>query len=106
MALRHKLRADDDIETALSNVVQFLAQPLDRGDEVAGQHQHPRLRKQLAHLFFEALDARPASDERIRGLAFWAGRRMRHGETAMVADEVFAEAVIDQPGVAVRTGEA
>src|ERR1700691_3800629 len=31
---------------------------------------------------------------------------MRHGEDAMVADELLAEAVIDQPGVAVRAGEA
>ena len=106
MAFRHKLRADDDIETALGDVVQFLAQPLDRDDEIAGQHQHPRLRKQFAHFFFQALDARAASNKRVRRLAFRAGGRMRHGETAMVAHEVFAEAVIDQPGVAVRAGEA
>src|SRR5215470_20329008 len=31
---------------------------------------------------------------------------MRHGEAAMVADKLAAETVIDQPGVAIRTGEA
>src|SRR5580704_4563482 len=31
---------------------------------------------------------------------------MRHGEAAVVANEVFAETMIDQPGVAVRAGEA
>ena len=70
------------------------------------EHQHARLGKQFAHLLFEALDARPDGDEGIRRLAFRACARMRHGEAAMVADELAAEAVIDQPGVAVRAGEA
>jgi hypothetical protein len=31
---------------------------------------------------------------------------MRHGEAAMMADELAAEAVVDQPGIAIRTGKA
>ena len=31
---------------------------------------------------------------------------MRHGEAAMMADELPPEAMIDQPGVAMRTGKA
>ena len=106
MALGDELRADDDVEFARGDVGEFLAHALDRGDEVAGEHQHARLREQLAHFFLEPLDARADGDERILRLAFRAVRRMRHGEAAMVADELLAEAVIDQPGVAVRAGEA
>ena len=106
MALGDQLRADDDVEAAGGDVVEFLAQPLDGGDEIAGEHQHARLRKQLAHFLFQPLDAGPDGDEGIRRLAFRAFGRMRHGEAAMVADELLAEAVIDQPGVAVRAGEA
>ena len=58
MALGDELRADDDVEAALRDVVQLLAQPVDRGDEVAREHQHPRLREQLAHLLLQPLDAR------------------------------------------------
>jgi hypothetical protein len=35
VALRHQLRADDDVETAGGDVGEFLAHALDRGDEVA-----------------------------------------------------------------------
>ncbi len=35
VSLRHKLGADDDIEAALRDRVEFLAQALDRFDEIA-----------------------------------------------------------------------
>src|SRR5215475_223262 len=35
VALGHKLRADDDVEASLGDVVELLAQPLDRFDEIA-----------------------------------------------------------------------
>ena len=63
MAFRHQLRPDDDIEAALGDIVELLAQLLDRGDEIARQHQDAGLRKQRAHLLFEALDARPDGGE-------------------------------------------
>ena len=106
MALGDELGADDDVEAARGDVVELFAQPLDRGDEIGGEHEDTRLRKQRAHFFLEPLDAGPDGGERIRRLAVRAFRRMRHGEPAMMADELPAEAVIDQPGVAVRAGEA
>ena len=48
----------------------------------------------------------PQATKRVRRLAFRAGGRRRRGEAAMVADELALEAVIDQPGVAVRAIEA
>ncbi len=106
MALGDELGANDDVEAAGGDIVELFAQPLDRGDEIGGEHEDARLRKQLAHFFLKPLDARPDGGERIRRLAFRALRRMRHGEPAMVADELPAKAVVDQPGVAVRAGEA
>ena len=106
MALGDQLGADDDVELAGGDIGEFLAHALDRGDQIARQHQHARVGKQRAHLLFEALDARPDGDEGILRLAVRAGWRMRHGEAAMMADQLLAEAVIDQPGVAVRAGEA
>ena len=62
-------------------------------------------RKQFAHFLFEPLHARPDGDIGLHRLAFRAIGRMRHGEAAMVADQHAAEAVIDQPGIAIRAGE-
>ncbi len=106
MALGDELRADDNVEAARGDVVELGAQPIHGGDEIRGEHQHARLRKQFAHLFFEPLDSGPAGDEGIECGAFRALVRMRHAEAAMVADQLFLETMIDQPGVAIRTGEA
>ncbi len=106
MALGDKLGADDNVELALRDVVELFAQTLHRGDEIGRQHQHACAGKQFAHFFFQALDAGADGGKRIRRLAVRAFRRMRHGEAAMVTDELAAEAMIDQPGVAMRTGEA
>ena len=106
MALGDELGADDNVELALRDVVEFFAQALDGGDEIGRQHQHARAGKQFAHFFFEPLDAGADGGKRIRRLAVRAIGRMRHGEAAVVADQLAAEAVIDQPGVAVRTGKA
>ena len=59
MALGDQLGADDDVEVAFGNAVEFLAQPLDRFHQVAGEHDDPRVRKQLRDLFLQALDAGP-----------------------------------------------
>ena len=63
MAFRDELRADDDVEAAGGDVVQFGAQPVHGGDEIAGEHQHARLRKQVAHFLFQPFDAGPDGDE-------------------------------------------
>ena len=87
------------------DVVELLAQALDRFHEIAGEHQDARVGKQLGRLLLQPLDAGPDRRERIRRLAFRALVRQRHREAAMMADEPPPEAMIDQPGVAVRAGE-
>ncbi len=46
MALGDQLGADDDVEAAGGDVVELFAQPLDGGDEIGGEHEDARLRKQ------------------------------------------------------------
>ena len=48
----------------------------------------------------------PMGCEAFGGVAVRAFRRRRHGEAAMVADQPPLEAVIDQPGVAIRALQA
>ena len=48
MSLRHQLRADDDVDAALRNLVELAAHGLDRGDEIARQHHGARVGKQRA----------------------------------------------------------
>ena len=45
MALGDELRADHDVEAAFRDVVELLAQPLHRFDQIARQHQDARLRE-------------------------------------------------------------
>ena len=63
MALGDKLRADDDVDAPLRDIVQLLAQPLDRFHHVARQNQDAGSREQRRHLLLEPLDARAAGDE-------------------------------------------
>ena len=105
MPLRHELRADDDIDAAFRDLVQFAAHGLDRGDEVARQHHGARAGKRCSRLFLQALHARADRDQRFLRRAVRADMRPRHRETAMVADQPLAKAVIDQPGVADGAGK-
>jgi hypothetical protein len=105
VSLGHELSPDDDIEAPLGDILELLAQPLNRFDEIARQHQDPALGKQLRGLLLQPFDSRTDRDERIRRLTVRALRRERHGEPAMVADEAPPEAMIDQPGIAIGTGE-
>jgi hypothetical protein len=106
VALRHQLRADNDVDTALGDLVQLAAHGLDRGDQVTRQHHRARLRKQRNRLFLEPLHTRADRDQRLLRRAIWAGGRTRHREAAMMADQALAEAMIDQPSVADGAGEA
>ena len=105
VTLGDQLGADDDVEAALGDVVEFLAQALHRFHQIAGQHQDARVGKQLGRLLLQPLDAGADRRERVGRLAFRALLRRRHREAAMMADEPAPEAMIDQPGVAVRAGE-
>ena len=106
MALGDQLRADDDVEAALRHVVELLPQALHRFHQVARQHQDARAGKQLGRLLLQPLDAGADGGEAFGGVAVRAFRRRRHGEAAMVADQPPLEAVIDQPGVAIRALQA
>ena len=104
--LGHQLRADDDVDAALRDLVELLAHPLDRSDEIARQHQDARVGKQRRRLLLQPLDARARqATKELRRLAFRALVRQRHREAAVMADQPPPEAVLDQPGVAVRAGE-
>src|ERR1051325_3910478 len=102
VTLGNQLRADDQIEAALRDVVQFLAQTLDRFNEIARQYEGARAGKQLGGLLLQALDAGTDRDERAFRRALRALLRHRHRIAAVVTDEPPFEAVIDQPGIAVR----
>ncbi len=105
MAFGDELRADDDVEAAFGDVGQLLAQALDRFDEVAREHEDAAARKQLPRLLLQPLHAGTDRNEGVGRLAIRALRRRRHREAAMVADQPALEAVIDQPGVAIRAGQ-
>ena len=108
MPLGDELRADDDVDAALRDVVEFLAQPLDRWRR--GRSTAPgcaRRGNSSRDLLLEPLDAR-ADRRRSKSAAWHFGHAAGGGigEAAMVADELPPEAVLDQPGVAVRAVEA
>ena len=62
--------------------------------------------KALEHLLLQPLHARPAGDQALLRAAIRAGVRPPLLVAAMMADEDAAEAVLDQPGRAVRAGHA
>src|SRR5581483_7421119 len=103
MPLGHELRADDDVETAFRDLVELAAQRLDRIDEIAGEDQNAAARKELGRLLLEPLDARPDRREAFGRVTLGTFDRRRRREAAVMANEPPLEAVIDQPGVAVRT---
>ena len=82
VALGDQLGADDDVEAALGDVVEFLAQPLDRFDQVAGQHQDAAAGEQLGRLLLQPLDAGPTATKQsspgISGTAPAAASRSRN----------------------------
>ena len=65
MPLGDELRADHDVDAALLDVAEFLAHALDRGDEVARQHQDAPVGKQRGDFLLQPLHAGPAGDERL-----------------------------------------
>ena len=106
VALRHQLGADHDVGFAARDGLELLAQALDPAENVARQHRHARIREALGDLLGEPLDAGAAGDEAVLGGALRTGFRPRLGVAAMMADELAAEAVLDEPGRAIRAVEA
>ena len=103
MALGDELRADDEIEGALGDLVQFAPQPLGAAGKIRRQHEDAGVWKQPRRFFRETLDAGAAGRQRVFRLAFRADMRARLHMAAMMADQRAAEAMLDQPGVAIRS---
>ena len=87
VALGDKLGADDDIEGAFGDLVQFAPQPLGAARKIRRKHENARIRKERRRLFGEPLDPRPAGGERcppprIRGKLRAAVRHGRNGGTS------------------------
>ena len=106
MALRHDLRADDDVGLARLDRTDDLAHFREARDQVRRKDGAARIGEQLGDFFGDALHARAAGDER----AFLAalGARLGDGqrEAAVVAVQAMAEAVLDKPGRALWAFEA
>jgi hypothetical protein len=102
VALGDELRADHDVDLTRRNRGELRAQPLRAAWEVAREHDRALARKELGDFLGDALDPRPARDERVERAAGRAGVRARLGVAAMMAHERTAEAVLDEPGRAVR----
>src|SRR5512143_1851676 len=105
MALGHELGADDDVDLAVLDLAQGLAEIADAWREIARQQHAPRLGKEGCNLLVDAFDAGPARHERMLSRAIGAGLGDRHEGPAMVSFEPAAEAVLDQPGRAVGAFE-
>ena len=106
MAFGDELRADDEVVGALRRGVELSPQNLDAARRVRGQHKRAYVRKEGFRLLRKALDARPASGERVGLVALRANLRSALDMAAMMANERGAKSVFDQPGGAIGTVEA
>ena len=106
VALGDELRADDDVGLAIGDGFELQPQPPDAAQHVGGEHDGARVREMADDLFGDALDAGTAGDEMVERAAFGAGIRALFVMAAMVADELAAKAVLDQPARTVRALEA
>ena len=97
MPLGHQLRADDDVGLALGDGVELQPQPL-TPPRMSDDSTIVRASGNcVADLLGDPLDAGTAGDEMIERAAFRAGLRPPLVVAAMMADELPAEAVLDQP---------
>ena len=106
MAFCDELRADDDIDAALGDLVELAAHGFDRGDEVARQHHGARIREKICGLFLQPFHAGADRDKGFLRRAVRADMRARHREAAVMANKALTKAMIDQPRVADRAGKA
>src|SRR6478752_1404061 len=93
VAFGHELRADDDVDLAVLDLAQGLAQIADARREIARQEHAARLGEEGSDLLVDALNARPARDERMLRAAIRAGFGDRPEGAAMVAFEAPAKAI-------------
>ena len=104
--LGDQLRADDDVGLALGDRLELEPQPPDAAHDVGRQHDGARVGKMPDDLLGDPLDARAAGDQMVERAAFRAGLGPLFVMAAMMADELAAKAVLDQPARAVRALEA
>src|SRR5690606_16182067 len=83
--------------------LQLEPQALDAAHQVRGQHNRAGLREMPVDLLRDTFHARAAGDEMVERPAFGACLRLRLGMAAMVADELAAETMLDQPARAFGT---
>ena len=78
----------------------------DAAKQVGGQDDGAGIGEMADDLFRDSLDARSAGDEMVERAAFGAGVGALLVMAAMVADELAAKTVLDQPARTVRALEA
>jgi hypothetical protein len=103
MTLGNELRPNDEIEATLRYVVELLPETLNRFHEIARQNESTGLRKKFGGFLLEPFDPRTNGCETDRGTTVGALRRGRRGEPAVMANQTAFEAMVDQPGIAIRT---
>ena len=106
VALGDELRADDDVEGALRNLLEFAPQPVGAAWKIRREHEYAGVWKERRRFFGESLDAGSAGGERILAAAFGADVRTTLDMAAMMAHQRAAKTMFDEPGVAVRAAEA
>ena len=103
MTFGDELGANDEIEASLRHVVEFLAKTLDRFDQITRQNQDASLRKKFARFLFKPFDTGTNRSKAIGSVAIRTFRRRRHRKSTVMTDQPSLEAVVNQPGVAIRT---
>ena len=105
-ALGDDLGADHQVDLALGDPAHRLGGGVRARQGVAGHHQDARVGEGGAGLLGDPLHAGADRGQAVLGAAGRAVHRHRLGVAAMMAGELAAGAVLDQPGGAVRALDA
>ena len=106
VAFGDELRADDDIEGAFGDLLQFAPQPVGAARKIRREDEYARIWKERRRFFGEPLDARSAGRERVLGAAFRASVRPTLDMAAMMAHQRTPKTMLDEPRVAIFAAEA
>src|SRR6516162_7017479 len=101
-AFRDDLSADDQVHFAVRNGMGRIGGRLGAGERVARHHQYPGVSEELACFLGDPFDPRPDGCQALLGAAGRTGGRKWLGVTAMMALELAARPVLDEPRGAVR----
>ncbi len=101
VALRHKLRADDDVGAAAGNLGDLLLQGPGRSEKIRRQDRHPRIGEAFGHFLGQPFDPRSDRGKPPRSTAGRAGFGHRFRFAALMADKAFEEPVFDHARIAV-----